>query len=279
MALPISVSQLDDLPTLPVVVVQLQDLIYSPVVSVAKVASVLEKDQALTLRVLKLVNSSYYAIPGGVSDVTKALRYLGLTTLSQIVLSISVFGIFESLGPIALKEFWNHSIAVAAGAKWLASNANAPALVIEQAFTAGLLHDVGKLALHRLDSNLSVQILQESKTAQQDYSLTEKKYQVSHTELSQSVLARWGLPKGLSQAVGSHHGPASVTLSRTASPGQFVALADLCARALKVGESGSFGPIEADLLTKLLGPQSVAFEAKIRDEVQKMGAILNGSAS
>lgn len=278
MAKHLAASNLTELPTLPVVVVRLQELVYMPSVSMAKVGSVLEKDQALTLRVLKLVNSSYYQIPGGVSDVTKALKYLGFTTLSQIVLSISVFGMFESLGPISLKKFWEHSIAVAAGAKWLATRASAPSLVIEQAFTAGLLHDVGKLALHRLDPKMSAQIIDEAQAKQCDYSEIEKQFEFSHSEMGESVLAQWGLPKALAHAVGGHHALTPVK-SDKASPGIFVTLADRCARALKIGESGSFGAVEPDFLKKLLGADLPVLEAKINDEVLKMGAILNGSAS
>ena len=84
-------AKLQDIPTLPVVAMKVNELINDPNSSSADIAEVLKKDQVLTAKILRLVNSSYYAIPGGVADVQRALAFLGFNTLAQLVLSLSVF--------------------------------------------------------------------------------------------------------------------------------------------------------------------------------------------
>ena len=89
-------AKLKDIPTLPLVAVRVNELINDPNSSSADIAQVLKKDQVLTAKILRLVNSTYYSIPGGVADVQRALAFLGFNTLAQLVLSISVFSVFTT---------------------------------------------------------------------------------------------------------------------------------------------------------------------------------------
>ncbi|MEK6578354.1 MAG: HDOD domain-containing protein, partial [Bdellovibrionota bacterium] len=77
-------AKLMDIPTLPIVAVKVNELINDPNSSSADIADVLKKDQVLTAKILRLVNSSYYAIPGGVTDVQRALAFLGFKTIAQL---------------------------------------------------------------------------------------------------------------------------------------------------------------------------------------------------
>src|SRR5262245_46826665 len=81
-------EKLEDIPTLPVVAMKVNELINDPNSSSSDIAAVLKKDQVLTAKILKLVNSSYYAIPGGVADVQRALAFLGFNTLAQLTLGL-----------------------------------------------------------------------------------------------------------------------------------------------------------------------------------------------
>ena len=83
-------TKLQDIPTLPVVAMQVNALLNDPNSSSAEIANLLKKDQVLTAKILRLVNSSYYAIPGGCTDVQRALAFLGFNTIAQLVLSLSV---------------------------------------------------------------------------------------------------------------------------------------------------------------------------------------------
>src|ERR1700744_5093593 len=105
-------SKLHDIPTLPVVAMKVNELINDPNSSSSDIAEVLKKDQVLTAKILRLVNSSYYAIPGGVEDVECALAFLGFNTLAQLVLSLSVFSLFKTLGSdkLLMLDFWKHAL-------------------------------------------------------------------------------------------------------------------------------------------------------------------------
>src|SRR6202000_2400807 len=95
------------------VATKVNELINDPDSSSADIAGVLKQDQVLTAKVLRLVNSSYYAIPGGVADVQRALAFLGFNTLAQLVLSLSVFSLFSTFDgeDFSMLEFWRHALA------------------------------------------------------------------------------------------------------------------------------------------------------------------------
>src|SRR4249920_2508515 len=93
------VEKLDDLPTLPTVVYELSQLINDPMSSTNEIEKVMEQDQSLTTKVLKLINSAYYGIPGGVSRLSRAIGYLGFDTVNQLVLSTSIIKALEIKGP------------------------------------------------------------------------------------------------------------------------------------------------------------------------------------
>src|SRR5271170_3496948 len=141
-------NKLHDIPTLPVVAMRVNELINDPNSSSSDIADVLKKDQVLTAKILRLVNSSYYAIPGGVTDVQRALAFLGFNTLAQLVLSLSVFSVFSTFDnqDFSMMEFWKHALGTAVGAELLAKKLKFKKP--EEAFTCGLLHDIGKLVLH-----------------------------------------------------------------------------------------------------------------------------------
>src|SRR5690349_19213134 len=83
-------SKFDSLPTIPIVALQIGEVVHSKNASVNQVAEILRSDPATSAKLLRLVNSPYFGIPGGVSDVAKAIPFVGFNTLYQLVLSISV---------------------------------------------------------------------------------------------------------------------------------------------------------------------------------------------
>jgi len=137
---------IDGLPTLPVVALRLGEVIHSKNVSVNQIAELLKADPSISAKLLRLVNSPYFGIPGGVSDVARAIPFVGFNTLYQLVLGISVLEALDVPG--GARSLWMHSLTVATAAKELASELRSPD---EGAcFTAGLLHDMGKIALAKI---------------------------------------------------------------------------------------------------------------------------------
>ena len=102
------IAKLDELPTLPAIVYELSRIINDPMSSTTDVEKVMANDQSMTAKVLQLVNSAYYAIPGGVTSLSRAIAYIGFDTVNQLVLSASILKSLETKGSPAydVNEFW-----------------------------------------------------------------------------------------------------------------------------------------------------------------------------
>jgi HD-like signal output (HDOD) protein len=112
---------LDGLPTLPVVALRIGEVVHSKNASVQQVADVLRSDPATSAKLLRLVNSPYFGIPGGVSDVARAIPFIGFNTLYQLVLSITVFDTLRvGVDGIDPRALWTHSLTVATAAREIA---------------------------------------------------------------------------------------------------------------------------------------------------------------
>ena len=100
-------SRLDELPTLPTIIYELSQVINDPMSSTGDVEKIMSNDVSLTTKVLRLVNSAYYAIPGGVTSLSRAIAYIGFDTVNQLVLAVSVLKALEIKGPprFDLNEF------------------------------------------------------------------------------------------------------------------------------------------------------------------------------
>jgi putative nucleotidyltransferase with HDIG domain len=195
----------DSLPTLPIVAMQIGEVVHSKNASVQRVADVLRGDPATSAKLLRLVNSPYFGIPGGVSDVARAIPFVGFNTLYQLVLSISVLetlkGGANGLDPRAL---WTHSLTVAVAARELAQEVrfNDPGAC----FTAGLLHDMGKIALAKLDPDrvsAACQMMRSDGVAQD---VAERKHGLMpHDHIGSRLARQWKFPATLAAPIEHHH--------------------------------------------------------------------------
>src|SRR3990167_397530 len=156
-------EKLNDIPTLPVVAMKVTELINDPTSSSADIAKILKRDQVLTAKILRLINSSYYAIPGGVSDVQRALAFLGFNTVAQLVLGLSVFQMFSGINgeDFSMVDFWRHALATAMCSETLGKMLNYPRP--GDSFTCGLLHDIGELVLNEIDPERLLETSREAK--------------------------------------------------------------------------------------------------------------------
>jgi putative nucleotidyltransferase with HDIG domain len=236
-------EQLDDIPTLPVVAIQVNDLLGDPDSSAADVARVMKRDQALTAKVLKLVNSPYYGIPGGVTDIQRALAYLGFNTMGQIILSLSVFSVFELRGSqeFSITEFWKHALAVALASELIAKKTKV--CRPEEAFTCGLLHDLGKVVLYKIHKPTLHAIVQKAKKEETSFVEAESALGVlSHTYFGEVIAQKWKLPMVIQNAIHYHHDPKVDGYDTVPKEHKkvihAVMLADAYVKSLEVGDSG-----------------------------------------
>jgi putative nucleotidyltransferase with HDIG domain len=200
-------EKVKDIPTLPAVAMRVNDLINDPHSTSSDIAEVLKKDQSLTAQVLRLVNSSYYSIPGGVTDVQRALAFLGFNTVAQLVLGVSVFSVFKKLddeSDFTMLDFWKHALGTAVASEVLAKRLKFSKP--EEAFTCGLLHDIGKLVLHEIDPDRLKTVFQEARKNKKSFIEIEREWDLpGHSFLGEMIATRWGLPQVIRQTIRYHH--------------------------------------------------------------------------
>ena len=145
------VGKIHNLPTPPIVFTQITRVINNPDTSAYEIAAIISEDPALTAKVLKLTNSSFYGIPRTITNVKQAIVILGLEAIKSLVISASVFDMFSKnskLDIVYLERFWRHSLSVPLMSKIICRKKKSPSLQeAELAFSAGLLHDSGKLII------------------------------------------------------------------------------------------------------------------------------------
>jgi HD-like signal output (HDOD) protein len=201
------VSQLPNVPSLPTLYTELIDELGKAEPSTRAVGEIVKKDIGMTVKLLQMVNSAFFGLRRRVSDSTEAVEFLGLDTISSLTLGLGIISQMESRAAGAiLAELWSHSMAVAVMANKIAicedrSTAN-------DAFTAGLLHDLGKVVLA---TNLPAKFkMVDELVKQENISGTEAEkriFQATHAEVGAFLIGLWGLPAHIVGAVEFHNTP------------------------------------------------------------------------
>lgn len=236
-------AKLDDLPTLPTIVYELSRTINDPMSSTSDVEKLMANDQSLTTKVLRLVNSAYYAIPGGVTSLSRAIAYIGFDTVNQLVLSASIIKALDtkSIPAFNLPEFWKHAIGVAVASETIAKHIRHP--MPSDLFTCGLVHDMGKVALYTIDAECVTSIVKLADEKKCTYQEAEQELELpGHALVGQMLAQKWQLPAMVQNVIKHHHskdfkvrGSLTADMNRNID---IVLLANLLTHALKFGHSG-----------------------------------------
>lgn len=198
--------QINDVPTLPQSVLRVMQMTEDPLCSASDLAQVLQADPAMATKILKLANSAFYGFRQQITNIPQAVTLLGFATLKNALLAAAVFDVFRVAATgFDLPALWKHSVATATAAKMIAKRARFPHA--EKAFTAGLMHDVGKIMIARyLPSGLSV-IVGLTKEGLSMYDAEQQVLGLAHPAIGAWVMGRWALPTTLVEAVQFHHHP------------------------------------------------------------------------
>jgi putative nucleotidyltransferase with HDIG domain len=251
-------AKLDHLPTLPTVAHKVGELVNDPDSSSRDIAEVMKQDQALSARVLALVNSAYYGVPGGVTDVRRAISYLGFNTVYQLVLTISIFDTLPKVegSEFSVQELWKHSLGCAIASESVARRLGHKSP--EDLFTAGLLHDIGKVVLAAFFTDALEEVVRGATKDGVTFSEKEREMRLpGHDDIGRRLAERWRLPAALSAGIGYHHalnGSSRITLPKHLhSVADMVALGDTLCRRSGIGNAGD--PVvpapDRDLLERL----------------------------
>lgn len=206
------VKGLRDLPTIPTLYEDLLEVLQSQESSADHVANIISKDPTMTASLMRVANSVYFNSRTKVTNPAQAVAMLGIENVKSMVLGFKVC--HEVRGGKTpqpeLEEIWRHGFAVATHARAIASLENVGSLVIDSAFLAGLLHDVGRLVLQ---ANLPAECAKAS-TLARDQRITmiqaeREVFRATHAQVGAYLLGQWGLRDAIVEAVAFHHEPMS----------------------------------------------------------------------
>jgi putative nucleotidyltransferase with HDIG domain len=204
------VGSVKDLPVLPRTYMALKQKLAEPDASIRDVVNIVEQDVAISAKILQLVNSAFFGLPREVSSLRTAVGFPGIDMLQNLVLSAGVFTIFDQLAKLpgfSCEVLQAHSQLTAK----IAGQIPASAHVRGVAVVAGLLHDVGKLALATRAPAHFKRALEETEAEGRPlYAVETDLMGVSHAEVGAYLLGIWGLPSPVVEAVAHHHHPERV---------------------------------------------------------------------
>lgn len=225
------VEDLSSLPTLPAFVTIITNMVDDDTSNAQEIGEIIQRDQVLSARILKLVNSPVYGFPRRISSVTHALVLLGFNVVKGLVLSTAVFtGLAKDTSGL-----WDHSLGTAILARHIGQELGVQDP--EECMIAGLLHDLGKVILSHLALEDYVGVIRTAHERGCHVAEVEREvFGVDHTRIALWLALRWHLPERLTDALTHHHTPSRAKCSPRMAA--IVHLADILARAQEYGEAG-----------------------------------------
>ncbi len=270
------IGYIEKLPSLPAVYQELMNAMANPDISSRKIAQILEKDSAMAAKILQLVNSACFGISRRMTQLEEAVSYLGMELIKSLALSAHIF---SALGPRALNCGFSfeaqqeHALLTARVARRFFRFPQKA----QDAFTAGLLHDIGNLVL-------AVCIPDEFRGVVQTYIVTERpQYEVeiemlgvTHAEVGAYLLGMWGLPYQIVEAVAFHHNPSAALESKFDIPTGVSVANSLVNQVLTYKPADFRGHLESlGVSTQLEAWTAIAIEEVGRVRQQVLSAATN----
>lgn len=225
------IKSIKSLPTLPAVAQKVSKMAGSADTSAAQLGRIISTDQALSGRVLRLVNSSFYGFPGRISSISNAIVLLGFDVVRSLIISVSVFEMMEK-GIVGL---WEHSLGCAVASRIIAKKIKG--CDPEEISVAGLLHDIGKIVVSIQMADNYEDIKRRIKENKIIFYEAEKEVlELTHEDIGGWLAESWNLPVGLQEPVTFHHRPLKAKNAKMQTC--IVHLANFLVRAVGFGSGG-----------------------------------------
>lgn len=228
------IAHVGDLPAVPTVVSGVIEMTEDPSVPMSDVSELIQRDPALTAKILRVSNSPYYGMRQYVGTLKLALVILGAREVRNIVVGIAVFDTLrnERTEVLLADDFWNHSLGVAALAKKISSSLDL--MMQGEDFIAGLLHDIGKMVLSRSLGERYVTLYRAAAVKDEEalFALENEKLGFNHCDAGAALCSKWNLPQVLCDAIYYHHAAKDRSLLEAKDPklAAIVRVADLAVR-------------------------------------------------
>ena len=193
-----------NLPTIPTVLAKILQLVDSESSNGKELITIIERDQALTGKMLRLANSAFFGQSRRVATIPRAVVLLGFSTVRNLALGVKVWDALGSgIARNRLEELWLHAVAVATATKAVAARLRAADP--DEAFTAGLLHDVGRLVLAMRFRDEYWRSVGGAGEIEPVAAMETESLGIDHAEVGGWILEAWSLPPAIVEAVRLHH--------------------------------------------------------------------------
>jgi putative nucleotidyltransferase with HDIG domain len=223
-----------NLPTIPTVLAKILQLVDSESSNGKELITIIERDQALTGKMLRLANSAFFGQSRRVATIPRAVVLLGFSTVRNLALGVKVWDALGSgIARSRLEELWLHAVAVAAATKAVAARLRAGDP--DEVFTAGLLHDVGRLVLAMRFRDEYWRSAGGAGEIENVATMETEHLGIDHAEVGGWILEAWSLPPAIVEAVRLHHAgePRAGVTGLLAIVDRLVAWTDLATGALR----------------------------------------------
>jgi len=278
-----AIREISHIATLPEITLKIIDLVEDPSSTAQDLHEVISGDPALSSRILKVVNSSFYGLPGQIASINRAIVMLGLNAVKNIAIAASLAKLFrggELTPDFSAKDLWTHSNAVAAASKLIADELRLG--LGDEAYLAGLIHDIGLMVEMQFDRNKLIEVVE--KTGLDDgapmlnmLEVEQAVFGADHQDFGSALCEKWKFPAPFALVTGYHHRPLE-------APGEKRTLVAVVAAADRMAAKvvGRFRldldstQIPAELLALLkLSPEQVEkLEAKLAAQIDELDASL-----
>jgi putative nucleotidyltransferase with HDIG domain len=199
------VSTIGDLPATPAIIATLMNLTSDLNTDIEKITRAIMADQSLTAKVLKISNSSFYGRAREVKTLREAIVILGFMTLHSLVIATSTQSLYrKSIDDGVSGKLWEHALGTAIASRMIAKSISRQG--VEEAFIAGLLHDIGKLVMtQKMNDDYQKIVKEVEESGGCFHEFEERAFGFNHADVGSMLLNKWSFPDELAQAVKDHH--------------------------------------------------------------------------
>ncbi len=264
-----AIREISHIATLPEITLRIIELVEDPDSTANDLHKIIANDPALCSRILKVVNSAFYGLPGQIGSINRAIVLLGLNAVKNIAIAASLAKLFKGgslTGTFNARDLWDHSIAVATGCKMVAENLKLG--LTDEAFLAGLMHDIGIVVEIQYDRQKLIEVLgrcapdADGNPGADMLTAETEIFAANHQDFGAALCEKWKFPKTFLAVTGNHHNPMDLPAERRTLP-CIVYVADRLAGSIE-------GGFRMDLQSLDMSPE-VLDELKLsRDALQNL---------